>query len=91
MIKFTKKLNDKDQNDKVRENLSYKKTHKNNEIIAVMHAERSWWGDPPNVLGSTILEDRKEIFLLGKALKFRVIFKKCALKLIEMWKVLRKF
>ena len=36
--------------------------------------------------GGPIFEGGNEILLLGKALKFRVIFQKYALKLIEIWK-----
>ena len=34
--------------------------------------------DPPNVLGCPIFEGGNEILLLGKALKFAVIFQKVA-------------
>ena len=36
----------------------------------------------------TIFEGRNEILLLGKALKFGVIFQKYALKLIKIWKII---
>ena len=44
---------------------------------------------PENVWGP-IFEGRNEILLLGKALKFRVNFQKCALKLIKIWKIIEK-
>ena len=41
-------------------------------------------------LGSPSLEGRNEILLLGKALKFRLILQKYALKLIKFWKIIKK-
>ena len=40
-------------------------------------------GGPQNVWGGPIFRGRNEILLLGKALKFGVIFQKYALKLIK--------
>ena len=46
-------------------------------------------GGPPNVWGP-IFEGRNEMLLLGKALKFVVNFKKYALKLIKIRKIIEK-
>ena len=52
-------------------------------------------GGPPNVWGGPIFRGWNEILLLGKALKFWVIFQKFALKLIKIckiiWKIREKF
>ena len=48
-------------------------------------------GGPPNVWGGPMFEGRSDILLLGKALKFRVIFQKYGLKLIKILKLSRKF
>ena len=45
------------------------------------------WGGKTSVWESDF-EGRKEILLLGKALKFRVIFQKYELKIIESWKII---
>ena len=37
-----------------------------------------------------IFEVRNKILLLGKSLKFRVIFQQYALKLIKIWKIIEK-
>ena len=42
-------------------------------------------------MGGPIFRGCNEILLLGKALKFGVIFQKYALKFIKNWKILRKF
>ena len=42
------------------------------------------------MFGGPILEGRKEILLLDKALKFELIFQKYALKLIKIWKIIEK-
>ena len=52
-----------------------------------MHARFSVERGPPNVWGVRFFEGRNEILLLGKAIKFGVIFQKYGLKLIK----LRKF
>ena len=49
----------------------------------VMRAGFFGWGGPTNVWGP-IFEGRNEILLLDKALKFRVICQKYALKLIKI-------
>ena len=46
-------------------------------------------GGRPNVWGS-VFEGRNEILLLGKALNFKVILQKYALKLIKIWKIIEK-
>ena len=51
----------------------------------------SFEGGPENVWGGQILRRWNEILLLGKALKFGVIFQKYALKLIKNWKNIEKF
>ena len=43
------------------------------------------------MFGGPIFRGWNEILLLGKALKFGVIFLKYALKFIKNWKILRKF
>ena len=48
-------------------------------------------GGPENVWGGPIFRGWNEFLLLGKALKFGVIFQKYALKLIKKLKKLRKF
>ena len=48
-------------------------------------------GGPENVWGGPIFQGWNEILLLGKALKFGVIFQKYALKLIKNGKILRRF
>ena len=62
----------------------------NCSIYPVISAGFLGWRGPPNVWGGPIFEGRNEILLLGKALKFRVIFQKYALKLIEIWKTIEK-
>ena len=47
-------------------------------------------GPPTKCLGGPIFEGRNEILLLGKALKFGVIFQIYALKLIKIWKIIEK-
>ena len=59
-------------------------------IIAVIYAGFIGWGGPPNVFGGPIFRGWNEILLLGKALKFGVIFQKYALKLIKIWKIIEK-
>ena len=39
------------------------------------------------MFGGQIFEGLNQILLLGKALKFRVIFQKYELKLIKIWKI----
>ena len=41
-------------------------------------------GGPQNVLGGPIFRRRNEILVLGRAIKFGVIFQKYALKLKEL-------
>ena len=43
------------------------------------------------MFGGPIFEGRNEILLLGKVLKFRVIFQKYVLKFIKTWKIIEKF
>ena len=45
-------------------------------------------GGPQNVWGGPIFRGWNEILLLGKALKFRVIFQKFVLKLIKFCKII---
>ena len=47
-------------------------------------------GGPQNVGGGPIFRGGIEFLLLGKALKFGVIFQKYALKLIKNWKKIEK-
>ena len=47
--------------------------------------------DPENVVLGPIFRGWNKILLLGKALKFGVIFQKYALKLIKNEKIVRKF
>ena len=42
------------------------------------------------MFGGAIYDGRNEILLQGKALKFRVIFQKLSLKLINIWKIIEK-
>ena len=42
------------------------------------------------MFGGPIFREWNEIFLLGKVLKFGVIFQKYALKLIKIWKIIEK-
>ena len=48
-------------------------------------------GGPQNAWGGPIFRGWNEILLVGKALKFGVIFQKLALKLIKIAKLLEKF
>ena len=47
-------------------------------------------GGPQNVWGGPIFRGCNEFLLLGKALKFGIIFQKYALKLIKIWKIIEK-
>ena len=47
-------------------------------------------GDPQNVCGGPIFRGWSEILLLGKALKFGVIFQKLTLTLIKICKIIVK-
>ena len=47
-------------------------------------------GGPQNVWGGPIFRGWNEILLLGKPLKFRIIFQKYALKLIKICKIIGK-
>ena len=47
-------------------------------------------GGPQNVSGGQIFRGWNEILLLGKALKFGLIFQKLALKLIKICKMIGK-
>ena len=42
------------------------------------------------LFGGPIFGGRNEILILGKGVKFRVIFQKYALKLINIWKIIEK-
>ena len=56
----------------------------------LMHEGFFGWGGPPSVWRDSLFEGRDNILLLGKALKFGVIFQKFALKLLKIWKIMEK-
>ena len=56
----------------------------------VIYAGFFGWGGPQNVWVGPIFRGWNEILLLGKALKFGVIFQKYALKLIKTCKIIGK-
>ena len=57
---------------------------------AVIYAGFFRWGGSTKCLGGPIFRGWKIILLLGKALKFGVIYQKYAVKLIKNWKNIEK-
>ena len=63
---------------------------KNQLLDAVIYAGFFDWGVQKKFGEGTIFEGRNEILLLGKKLKFVIIFQKYVLKLIKIWKIVEK-